>query len=183
MAATQTSAASTERGNFLHRSAKLTRGGALARGRASSGFTLLEVIIVMVIVGVIAAMVLPSIQAGARQAAVRRSVRAFISAARQASALAVNSRKPASLIVWPEDGAFGVEGASGRYELPDFADFGEIVGGREIEGDDEIRFDFYPTGSSVGGSVEVDFDIGSRPQTYHLILDPLVSRVRIEEGS
>lgn len=183
MAAAQTSAASTERGAFLHRSAKLTADRVPARGRASSGFTLLEVIIVMVIVGVVAAMVLPSIQAGARQAAVRRSVRAFISAARQASALAVNTRRPASLIVYPDDGTFTVEGAHDRYELPDFAEFGEIVGGREAEGDDEIRFDFFPTGSSVGGSIEVDFDIGARPQTYHLILDPLVSRVRIEEGS
>jgi general secretion pathway protein H len=147
------------------------------------GFTLLEVIVVMIIVGVIAAMAIPSLQAGSRQAAVRRSVRAFISAARQASAEAVRTRKPSALIVWPDDGTFSVEGARDRYELPDFAEFGEIVGGREAEGEEEILFDFYPTGSSVGGSVEISFDIGSRPQSYILVLDPLVSRVRIEDAS
>ncbi|MFN2426872.1 MAG: prepilin-type N-terminal cleavage/methylation domain-containing protein [Candidatus Binatia bacterium] len=147
------------------------------------GFTLLEVIVVMVIVGVVAAMVLPSIQAGAKQAAVRRSVRAFISAARQASARAVNTRKPTSLVVWPDDGTFGVEGIASRYELPDFAEFGEIIGGREAEADDEIRFDFYPTGSSAGGSVEIEFMPSDRRQSYILVLDPLISRVRIEEAS
>jgi hypothetical protein len=114
---------------------------------------------------------------------VRRSVRAFISAARQASAEAVRTRKPSTLIVWPDDGTFSVEGAKDRYELPHFAEFGEIVGGREAEGDDEILFDFYPTGSSVGGSVEISFDAGASPQTYILVLDPLVSRVRIEDPS
>jgi len=155
-----------------------------ARGKQGSpGFTLLEVIVVMVIVGVVAAMVLPSMQAGSRQAAVRRSVRAFISAARQASARAVNTRKPTALVVWPDEGSFGVEGAGSRYELPDFAEFGEIVGGREAEADDEIRFDFYPTGSSAGGSVEIEFNPSDRRQAYILIFDPLIGRVRIEEAS
>jgi general secretion pathway protein H len=153
------------------------------RRRRQGGFTLLEVIVVMVIVGVVAGMVLPAIQAGARQSAVRRSVRAFISAARQASARAVSSRRPTALIVWPDEGAFGVEGSRGRYELPSFADFGEIVGGSDAEGDDEIRFDFYPTGSSVGGSVEIEFTPGDRRQAYRLVLDPLVSRVHVKDPS
>jgi prepilin-type N-terminal cleavage/methylation domain-containing protein len=150
--------------------------------RRSRGFTLLEVIIVVVIIGVIAMMSLPTIQAGTRQAAVRRSVRAFISAARQASTRAVTTRKPASLIVWPDDAEFGVEGTDARVELPDFADFGDIEGGRAAEGDDEIRFDFYPTGSAAGGSVQIEFTRSDRRQVYTLIIDPLISRVRIEEG-
>lgn len=182
MVATLTSAISTERGGAgLSRLSLRDRN--VRRRSVSAGFTLLEVIIAMVIVGVVAAMVLPSIQAGSRQAAVRRSVRAFISAARQASAVAVNSRKPTALVVWPDDGSFGVEGSENRYELPDFAEFGEIVGGHEAEADDEIRFDFYPTGSSAGGSVEIEFTPSDRRQAYILILDPLIGRVRIEEAS
>jgi len=150
--------------------------------RRTAGFTLLEIIIVVVIIGVISAMAMPRVMAGVHQAAVRRSVRAFISAARQASSIAVNTRKPASVVVWPDDGQFGVEGKEERYELPDFAEFGDIVGGRETEADDEIYFDFYPTGSSSGGSVEIDYTPSDLRQTYRLVLDPLVSRVRIEEG-
>lgn len=170
---TRTSATSTDRG-------RLAPG---ARERGSAGFTLLEILVVLVIVAVVSAMVLPSMRAGSQQAAVRRSVRSFISAARQASARAVNSRRPTALIVWPDDGSFGVEGAEDRYDLPEFADFGEIVGGREAEGDDEIWFDFYPTGSSAGGSVEIEFSPSGRRQAYVLILDPLIGRVKIEEAS
>ena len=137
----------------------------------------------MAIVGVVAGMVLPALQAGARQSAVRRSVREFISAARQASARAVSTRRPVALLVWPRDGAFGIDGLGGRYQLPDFADFGEIVGGSEAEGDDEIRFDFYPTGSSAGGSVVIEFSPEGSRQSYRLVLDPLVSRVRVEDQS
>jgi general secretion pathway protein H len=180
---TLTSAASTERGPAGPREAGLR---ARLRGRASGasgGFTLLEVIVVMVIVGIVSAMVMPSIRAGQRQSAVRRSVRAFISAARQASAQAVSTRKPAALVVWPDDGTFSVEGATDRYQLPDFAEFGEIQGGREAEADDEIRFDFYPTGSSAGGSVEIEFTPSDTRQVWRLVLDPLVSRVRVEGAS
>lgn len=158
-------------------------GRARRRAGASPGFTLFEVIVVMVILGVVAAMVMPQIGAGARQSAVRRTVRAFVSAARQASSEAVTSRRPRALVVWPDDGAFGVEGATERWELPDFADFGDIVGGRSAEGDQEIYFDFYPTGSSAGGSVEIEFEPGGRRQAWLLILDPLIGRVRIEENS
>src|SRR5205085_1170532 len=112
-------------------------------------------------------------QAGSRQSAVRKSVRAFISASRQASATAVRTRKPTALRVWPDDKSFGVEGTENRYELPEFAEFGEIVGGEEAEGDDEIRFNFYPTGSSVGGSIEIEFTPSDRRQSYKLVLDPL----------
>jgi prepilin-type N-terminal cleavage/methylation domain-containing protein len=153
------------------------------RRRGAHGFTLLEVIVVVAIIGVISAMVLPSIQAGARQSAVRRSVRAFISAARQASARAVHTRKVTALVVWPDEASFGVEGSENRYELPDFAEFGDIVGGREAEADSEIRFDFYPTGSCVGGSVEIEFTPSDRRQAYVLVLDPLIGRVRIEDHS
>ena len=135
----------------------------------------------MVIVGVISAMVLPSMRAGWRQGAVRRSVRAFISAARTASAVAVTSRKATALVVWPDEGRFGVEGKESTFELPEFAGFGEIEGGRAGAADEEILFDFFPTGASAGGSVEIEFDNRGRVQAYRMVFDPLIGRVRIEE--
>lgn len=158
---------------------------AFARRRSGErGFTLLELIVVLVIVAVVSALVVPAVTSGWRQGAVRRTVRAFISASRTASAQAVRTREPVALAVWPEEGRFGVAGSDGDgFELPSFAEFGEIVGGREAEGDDEILFDFFPTGAASGGIVEIRFDNRGRLQAYRLVIEPLIGRVRIEEGS
>ncbi|HYB98070.1 MAG TPA: prepilin-type N-terminal cleavage/methylation domain-containing protein [Candidatus Limnocylindrales bacterium] len=147
------------------------------------GFTLFEVVVVVVIIGVIAALVVPSMNSGWRQGAVRRSVRTFISASRAASAKAVSTRKAVGLSVYEQDGRFGIEGGEQTFELPGFAEFGAIEGGREGEAEDEIVFDFFPTGASVGGSVEIEFEVAGGRQAYVLIFDPLIGRLRIEEAS
>jgi len=153
------------------------------RIRSQHGFTLFEVVVVVVIIGVVAALVLPSMNSGWRQGAVRRSVRTFISATRAASAKAVNTRKPVGLAIFGDEGRFGLEGGEQVFELPDFAQFGAIDGGRFGEAEDEIVFDFFPTGASVAGSVEIEFEISGGRQAYLLVFDPLIGRVRIEEAS
>lgn len=147
------------------------------------GFTLLELVVVVVIIGVISALTVPSVVSGWRQGAVRRTVREFISVARAASSRAVNTRKPLGLVIWERDGRFGVDGVGDSFELPDFAEFSEIEGGREGEGDDQTVFEFYPTGASSGGSVTIRFDTAAGSQRFVLVFDPLIGRVRIEGNS
>ena len=151
--------------------------------RRQHGFTLFEVVVVVVIIGVVAALVMPSMTAGWRQGAVRRTVRAFISVSRAASAKAVNSRKPVGLAIHADSGTFGLEGGEDTFELPEFADFGAIEGGRDGDGEDEIVFDFFPTGASVAGSVEIEFETRGGRQNFILIFDPLIGRIRIEKDS
>ena len=78
----------------------------------------------------------------------------------------------------------------GRISLPEIADFGEVEGGRFVaeeirtggyRQDDAVQFEFYPTGSSSGGRVELEFDISGRRQTYKLVINPLVSSISMEE--
>lgn len=77
-----------------------------ALGRASSGFTLVEVVIVIVIMAVGAAVVVPNMRAGARQRVIRGALQGFVSAVRGASARAVIDRHRVELKLWPDDGAY-----------------------------------------------------------------------------
>jgi general secretion pathway protein H len=146
------------------------------------GFTLLELLVVMVIIAVAAGLALPQVTAGMRQREVRRSVRAMVSAVRAASAAAIGTRHRAQLIVWPDEGTFTVSGHSGQWELPDFARFGDIEGGRDGE-EGEILFDFQPTGSSSGGLIEIEFETRNGRQAFMLEINPLLSTVDIEIDS
>ena len=66
-------------------------------------------------------------------------------------------------------------------ELPELASFGDVEGGRDL-GDEGIIFDFYPNGSSSGGTIELRFELGrGRPISHTLSINPLISSISIED--
>ncbi len=149
---------------------------------AQRGFTLIEIVVVLVIMAMASVIIIPSIRSGSRQREVRRTVQRFVAAARAGSSKAIREREPAGLSLDLRSRSFGVEGASRRIDLPSFASFGDVSGGYLEDSGEKIVFDFYPTGGSAGGSVELVFETGGRPQIYTLTIDPLLSTVGIEEN-
>ncbi len=177
------------------------------------GFTLLELVFVMVVMAIAAAVVLPSVGAGRRQREVRTTLQHFVSAVREASSRSVFERRRVELRVWPDDGEYGlvkpkkksygpdgelefVDDRAGiaddaetddvkRVKLPEHASFGEIVGGRrtDLEELGTISFDFFPTGSSSGGDIELVFEDDRSRQSYMLKINPLISSITMEDGS
>jgi type II secretion system protein H len=188
--------------------------------RTSSGFTLIEIIVVIAIIAVAAAVALPSLNAGARQREIRQTLQRFVSALRRASSVAVFHRRPVELRILAKEGAYSVvlpelssrddaaeaervdegrpprksgllgradeSGAQAdseehRVELPELASFGDVEGGRDL-GEEGIVFEFYPNGSSSGGTIELRFDVGrGRPVSHRLSINPLLSSISMED--
>lgn len=154
----------------------------------------------MVVIGVTAALVLPSIGAGREQREVRRTVRAFVSAVRLSSSRAIGGRRPIELRIWPDEGRFEVERPDGPagdaglthgaeaarnsdgVDLPEFAEFETVRGGR-VGDEDEIIYDFFPTGGSSGGRISLEFRTRGGTQKYSFVINPLLSSVSIENES
>jgi type II secretion system protein H len=187
--------------------------------RKASGFTLIEIIVVVAIIAVAAAVALPSLNAGARQREIRRTLQGFVSALRRASSIAVFRRQPVELRILVKDGAYSVvvptassgdeaaaataaaeprgrrsgllgrtdesavqrDSSEHRVELPELASFGDVEGGRDL-GEEGIVFDFYPNGSSSGGTIELRFELGrGRPISHRLAINPLISSISMED--
>jgi type II secretion system protein H len=143
------------------------------RSRSDPGFTLLELIVVVVIIGVAAGIVAPAVGAGARQREVRTALQHFVSAVRRASSLAIFRREPVELWVWPDEAKYAVVS---RLPKDD---------GDEIEGEPVRRVRALGDGSDeedqalAGRKVEAEFrlpEIGSfgeveggkfEPETLH----------------
>jgi type II secretion system protein H len=190
--------------------------------RASAGFTLIEIVVVVTIIAIAAVIAIPNIGAGARQREVRSTLQKFVSTVRRASSVAVFQRKPVELRIFVDERAYAVvvpadrsdeetavardaeKAGSGRrrglvgrgadeaeseddtatkhrFELPEIASFGDVTGGRDLEGEG-IVFDFMPNGSSSGGGVELLFESPrGRPESFRLVINPLVSAVSFED--
>jgi type II secretory pathway pseudopilin PulG len=167
----------------------------------------------MVIIAVAAAVAIPSVGAGRRQREIRTTLQHFISAVRFASSTSIFERRRVELRLWPDDGEYGIVQADNRRrdsdgefldeheelhdlddegkekvdrrKLPEAATFGEIEGGRRDDLDElgMISIDFFPTGSSSGGEIEIIFEHDRSRQTYLLKINPLVSSISMEVGS
>jgi prepilin-type N-terminal cleavage/methylation domain-containing protein len=86
-------------------------------------------------------------------------------------------------LVGRDENAEGDEDAATkhRFELPEIASFGDVTGGRDLD-DEGIVFDFMPNGSSSGGGVELLFESPrGRPESFRLVINPLVSDVSFED--
>lgn len=170
----------------------------------------MELIFVVVIIAVAAAVAIPAVSSGQRQREVRRTMQRFVSTVRSATSTAIFERRRVELRIWPDEGEYGIvvpasDPANGNDELdvderdeleeqeevrerillPETATFGEIDGGRsdDLEELGTISFDFFPTGSSSGGAIEFVFGDDRGRQAYVLRISPLVTSLAIEEGS
>jgi len=136
------------------------------------GFTLLELIVVLVLVAVATAVVLPSIDRGLKKRQAKQSVLALAATARDLRRKAIDEGKLKRLTVEPRKNSYLASGGD-IIRLPDTVEITGITGGEPV-GDRLTQFVFFPNGSLLGGEIELSDRRGS---AYVVRMEAMVGRV------
>jgi general secretion pathway protein H len=119
------------------------------------GFTLLEVMVVMVLMGLMYALVPPLINTSGSTTELRAAARQLAAGLRKARGHAVVSHQDATLTVDVEQHHFQVTGDARQYALPKTAALSVFTAKSEAVEDKVASIRFFPDGSSTGGAISI----------------------------
>ncbi len=135
--------------------------------------------LVLVLLGLGAAIVLPAIDRGLKNRDARHAALGFAAAARELGSRARAEGLPHRLLVDPLRNSY-IMSRNREFVLPPKSSFAAIEGGEILE--DGMRgFSFYPNGASFGG--RVDFSAGEHGVQYSVRIHPLTGRVEVLRGA
>jgi general secretion pathway protein H len=143
--------------------------------KRQSGFTLLEVIVVLSLGAVMYALLMAGPMRGASMADLKYSARMLASGLRQAQGAAMTTRRDALLTLDLDSREFTVPGDSGPQRLPEGIDLKLFTAQSEVMSERRGAIRFYPDGSSTGGRITVS--TGERK--FLVDVDWLTGRVSI----
>ena len=149
----------------------------MTRALRHRGFTLIEVILVLVIGAVMYAVILSVPFRGASSADLKAAARTLASGLRQAQTLAMTTRKDMSLTLDLESHEFTVTGDATIRQLPKDLQLKLYTAQSEVASDRRGAIRFYPDGSSTGGRITV----ASGERKYLVDVDWLTGRVSIAD--
>ena len=143
----------------------------------AQGFSLLELLIVVVIMGMVYVLVPGMIFGGVSGADLRASSRDIASGLRQARSLAVNERHESFVTLDLDKRAFSLSGNARIFQLPEKLELKLYTAQSEIVNERQGSIRFFPDGSSTGGRVTV----ASGERKYLVDVDWLTGKVAILE--
>ena len=125
-----------------------------ARPLKNRGFTLVEVMVVMVIVALIMGMVATSMSHSVSSAEARASARELVASLRYTRARAILDKSEQVFEVNTEDRSYQAPGRK-LVELPEGVDVTITTARSEITEEDVAGIRFFPDGGSTGGHIEL----------------------------
>jgi len=140
-----------------------------------SGFTLLELLTVIVIMALVYVLVPTMFFSGTSGADLRKGSRDIASGLRQARSEAVNLRRDTSLVLDLEKRSFSLSGHEKTYQLPESVELKLFTAQSEIVSEKQGAIRFFPDGSSTGGRVTV----ASGDRKFLVDVDWLTGKVSI----
>jgi general secretion pathway protein H len=150
-----------------------------AVGKSSQGFSLFELILVLVLLGVGLAIVLPSLDRGLQDREVRRTALGLAAAARELRSRALLDGVPQRLALDLPRNSYVVARAD-EVRLPPEITFASANGGESV-GRDQRNFYFFPNGSILGGQIVIADD--AKAISYSIRLEALTGKVEVARGS
>ena len=130
------------------------RGHAAAAPTLSHGFTLIEMIVVLVVVGLVMGLVLARGPMRSKTLEARAAARDIAQTLRAARARAIAANRPVEFFLDPGQHSFRV-GAGAANGLPPWLDLSAAAGPGETFGNRIVAIRFAPDGSASGGRIEL----------------------------
>jgi general secretion pathway protein H len=149
----------------------------LPAGKNSRGFSLLELILVLMVLGLSGIIVLPNIEKGMRDRDVRRSALALAAAARELRSQALYKGVPQELVLNVLESSYRV--ARNQVHFPSNVKIASVAGG-EVLDNGTRQFLFFPNGSTFGG--RIDLSSGADSTSYSIRLHPLTGSIDVMRG-
>ena len=149
----------------------------LIAGKDNFGFSLLELMLVLLLIGVSMVIVLPNIDKGLNDREVRVSALGLAAVARDLRSRALFDGVPQELVLNLPQNSYLVA-QSREVQLPQDVKFVSVDGGQTVDRDIR-RFYFFPNGSSLGGEIVL---AGEKSVSYLIRLEALTGKVEVSRG-
>jgi general secretion pathway protein H len=149
----------------------------LRAGKDNRAFTLIELVLVLLLIGVSMVIVLPNIDKGLQDREVRVTALGLAALARDLRSRALFDGIPQEL--WlnvPQNSYFAAP--SPEVRLPPEVRFIAIDGGETVDRDIK-KFYFFPNGSTLGGEILIG---GETSASYRVRLEALTGKVQVARG-
>lgn len=145
------------------------------RGMARTGFTLVELLVVLLVLVLAIGVAAPRIGSGIDNAQLKQSARQFASALRHARGKALAEGADSTVTLDTRERHYRISGAERRYTLPEGVEVQLETARSELGADGVAAVRFFPDGTSTGAKVTLMND----SRTYIIQVNWLTGQVRI----
>ncbi len=127
------------------------------------GFTLLELIVVIGLIGLMSAAILPRIFSSSDRYSLSADVRSVVSLLRESRAMAIESHDEKVISFNLTTKEYSISGEKDKFFLDDNTEIEVFTAESEITADDKLAsIRFFPDGSSTGGRIKLVYDEEAR---------------------
>ena len=144
--------------------------------RGSSGFSLIELIVVLVIAGLAVGVAMPRLIGALGSQQYRADLRDLVTLLREARARAASEHQPAGVWIDVEHKRFGRDAGGKTWRLPEETEIELKTIAEQVVSEQIARIRFFPDGTSSGAELTTVY----RGQPFHLDVSWITGRIRLQ---